>query len=82
MNDSYLLSLPRWLVRLCIHIYFVSCIMYTHVIPGCGYERYIHSIHACDFKTVLNILVFKQVMRNAIVDSSKMLWKMGMISRI
>ena len=47
--------------------------MYTHVIHVYGYPGYIHSLHACDFKTVLNILVFKQVMRNGIVDSGKML---------
>jgi len=51
----------------------VSCIMHTHVILACGYKGHIHSIHACDFKTILNLLVFKQVMRNGIVDSSKML---------
>jgi len=33
--------------------------MYTHVTHACGYEGYIHSIHAYDFKTILNILVFK-----------------------
>jgi len=56
-----------------LHIYFASCIMYNDAIHAYGYKSYIHSIHACDFRTVLKILVFKQVMRNGIVDSSKML---------
>jgi len=29
--------------------------MYTHAMHAYGYKGYIHSIHACDFKTVLNI---------------------------
>jgi len=62
-----------WSVRLCIHIYFASCITYTHVAHANGCKGYIHSIHACDFKIVLNIVVFKQVMRNEINDLSKML---------
>jgi len=73
MNDNYFLSLPMWSVRLGIHIYFASYIMYTHVRHAYGYKGYIHSVHARDFKTVFKILVFKQVMRNGIVDSSKML---------
>ena len=53
--------------------------MYTDVIHACGYKRYIHFIHAYEFQIVLNILVFKQVMRNGIVDSSKIASKMEMI---
>jgi len=77
MNDNCLPSLTMWLVKLCKHICFASCITYTLVIHAYSCKGYIHSIHACDFEIVLNILVFKQVMRNGIVDSSKLLWKMG-----
>ena len=73
-----LFILSSYMCRLRIHI-FTNCIMYTHVIYACGYKGYIHSIHACEFKTVLNIFVFKQVIRNGMVASSKMLWKMRMI---
>jgi len=53
-----MVSLPMCLVRLCIHIHFTSCIMYTYVIHTYGYKGYIHSVHAYDFTTVLKILVF------------------------
>jgi len=67
MNENYLLSVPMWLVRSCIHIYFASCIMYTCI----WLKGYIHSTHAYDSKTVLNVLVFKLVRGNGIIDSSK-----------
>jgi len=73
MTNSYLLSLSMWLAGLCKPTYFVSCIMYTHVIHACGINRYIHSTHAYGFKTIFKILVFKQVVINGIVNSSKML---------
>ena len=51
--------------------------MCTHVIYACGYKGYIHFIHAYEFKTVLNILAFKQVMRNEIINLSKIALKNG-----
>ena len=46
---------------------------YMHVVSGDTCIPYVHM----DFKTVLNTLVFKQVMRNRIVDSSKIALKYG-----
>jgi len=56
--------------------------MYTHGMHACGIKRYIYSIHAYGFKTVLNTLVLKEVMRNGIIDSSKIALKMEMILQI
>ena len=49
----------------------MSCTICTHSIHACRFKRYIYSIYACGFKTALNKSVFKQVMMNEIVESSK-----------
>ena len=76
------LSFSMWLVRLCIQIHLVNYIVYTHITPICGIKRYIHSIHAYGFEIILHILVFKQVMKKGIVDSSKFALKMDMFEHI
>ena len=69
----HLLVLAPYVVRLCIDICSVSCIIHTHVMHAWSFKGYIHTIHACDLRLFLNMLVYKQVIINVIVDSSKML---------
>ena len=53
-------------------VYMYSKLHYVH---ASGYKgTFIPYMHV-DFRLFLNILVFKQVVINKIVDSSKMLWK-------
>jgi len=68
LYERHLLVLTPFVVRLCILIYSVSCIIHTYVMHACGDKGHIQFIYACGFKTV-----FKQVMINGITDSSKML---------
>ena len=69
MIDTYLYSLLMWLG--CVYIYFELHYVPSHVIHAIGYMgTFIPYMHV-NFRIFLNILVFKQVMINGIVDSSK-----------
>ena len=75
INDSYLLSLSSWLVKLCIQTYFVICSMYTHDIYACGIrDTFIPYLHV-DLRLFLNILIFKQGMMNEFMKQAKELEK-------
>jgi len=77
MNDTYLYLLPMWLG--CGYMYTLCAALFTlmsymHVVLWGTSSAYMH----VDLRLFLNLLVFKQVMINGIVDSNKMLKKMGM----
>jgi len=73
-------SPSKWLNRLCIQTYFVSCIMYIHVIHAWVIRvTSIPSIHV-DLRQFLNVLVFKTSHEKGNCwFKQRLLWKMGMI---
>ena len=76
MNDTYLYWLPKCLGG--VDIYYELHSVHSHVIHVSGYRgTFIPYMHV-NLKLFLNILIFKQVMINRIVESARMLWKMGM----
>ena len=79
MNVNYWLSLFMWLVRLYILTYFVSCIMYAHVIHACGIESYSYFTYVYGFKIILNILVLNKSWEREMLIQAQITLKMEMI---
>jgi len=74
LNDSYMSLLSSWLAKLCMKTYILSCIRYTYH-AWMGYKEmhswYIHVVYAYGFTMVYEVLVFKQVTRKEMIDSSR-----------
>ena len=71
MNGTYLYSVLMYLG--CVYVYYELHHAHLDVICASGYRgTFIPYMHV-DFRLFLHIRVFKKVMINGIIDSSKML---------